>query len=126
MRRDTLHNQNTGAYQQPATDSTRTKMADKALTMDAVNPNIRDMEYAVRGPIVARATELEKELAKGANKPFTSVMKANIGDCHATSQTPITFIRQVLSLFYQMPSRNWTRFAKKSRFSFTGLLYVTH
>ncbi|XP_062605975.1 alanine aminotransferase 1-like, partial [Saccostrea cucullata] len=98
MRRDTLHNQNTGAYQQPATDSTRTKMADRALTMDDVNPNIRDMEYAVRGPIVARATELEKELAKGANKPFTSVMKANIGDCHATSQTPITFIRQVLSL----------------------------
>lgn len=73
-------------------------MADKVLTMDSINPNIVKMEYAVRGPIVARATELEKELANGANKPFTSVMKANIGDCHATGQTPITFIRQVLSV----------------------------
>lgn len=53
-------------------------MADKVLTMDSVNPNIVQMEYAVRGPIVARATELEKELANGANKPFTSVMKANM------------------------------------------------
>ena len=34
----------------------------KVLTMDTMNPHIKVMEYAVRGPIVARATELEKEL----------------------------------------------------------------
>lgn len=31
-------------------------------------------------------------------KPFNEVIKANIGDCHAMGQTPITFIRQVLAL----------------------------
>lgn len=31
-------------------------------------------------------------------KPFTEVIKANIGDAQAMGQKPITFIRQVLSL----------------------------
>ncbi|KAK3102619.1 hypothetical protein FSP39_012706 [Pinctada imbricata] len=68
------------------------------LSMDNVNPNVRDMEYAVRGPIVARATQLEKDLLAGANKPFSKVLKANIGDCHATGQSPNTFIRRVVAL----------------------------
>ncbi|KAJ3616969.1 hypothetical protein MTP99_014363 [Tenebrio molitor] len=37
-------------------------------------------------------------LLKGVKKPFTEVIKANIGDCHAMGQVPITFIRQVLAL----------------------------
>lgn len=32
---------------------------------------------------------------QGAKKPFTNVIKANIGDAHAMGQKPITFIRQV-------------------------------
>lgn len=70
----------------------------KVLTMKTINPRAKEMEYAVRGPIVTRAVELGKELAAGAQKPFTSVLQANIGDCHATGQTPITFIRQVVAL----------------------------
>ena len=31
-------------------------------------------------------------------KPFERVIRANIGDCHATGQKPITFIRQVMAL----------------------------
>ena len=38
------------------------KTGPKILTMESLNPNIRVMEYAVRGPIVARAAEIEKEL----------------------------------------------------------------
>ena len=34
----------------------------KVLTMETLNPNIKSMEYAVRGPIVIRAAEIEKEL----------------------------------------------------------------
>lgn len=68
------------------------------LTMKTVNPRAKEMEYAVRGPIVTRAVNLGKELAAGANKPFTKVLQANIGDCHATGQSPITFIRQVVAL----------------------------
>ncbi|KAL1128921.1 hypothetical protein AAG570_013455 [Ranatra chinensis] len=56
------------------------------------------MEYAVRGPLVIRASEIEKELQEGVKKPFKEVIKANIGDCHAMGQVPITFIRQVLAL----------------------------
>ncbi|VDM57922.1 unnamed protein product [Angiostrongylus costaricensis] len=55
------------------------------------------MQYAVRGPIVIRAVEIEKELEKGVSKPFKNVIKANIGDAHAMGQKPITFIRQVLA-----------------------------
>lgn len=69
----------------------------KVLTTESINPQVVTMQYAVRGPIVIRAVELEKELANGAQKPFKNVIKANIGDAHAMGQTPITFIRQVLA-----------------------------
>jgi len=36
---------------------------------------------------------------QGVEKPFKEVLKANIGDCHAMGQKPITFIRQV-QLYY--------------------------
>ncbi|XP_060535868.1 alanine aminotransferase 1-like [Cylas formicarius] len=72
--------------------------ASPCLAMDNLNPNIKVMEYAVRGPLVTRAGEIEKELEQGVKKPFTEVIKANIGDCHAMGQVPLTFIRQVLAL----------------------------
>lgn len=34
----------------------------KVLTIDSINPQVKTMEYAVRGPIVIRAVEIEKEL----------------------------------------------------------------
>ncbi|KAM3593472.1 uncharacterized protein V6R79_013645 [Siganus canaliculatus] len=70
----------------------------KVLTVDNMNPNVKRVEYAVRGPIVQRAVQIEKELKEGAKKPFTEVIKANIGDAHAMGQKPITFLRQVLAL----------------------------
>ncbi|XP_013787751.1 alanine aminotransferase 2-like [Limulus polyphemus] len=73
-------------------------MACKTVTLDNMNPNIIKMEYAVRGPLVIRAREIEKELERGIKKPFSEVIKGNIGDCQAMGQKPITFIRQVLTL----------------------------
>ncbi|XP_061879650.1 alanine aminotransferase 2-like isoform X1 [Entelurus aequoreus] len=70
----------------------------KVLTIDTMNPTVKMVEYAVRGPIVQRAVELEKELSEGRKKPFHEVIKANIGDAHAMGQQPITFFRQVLAL----------------------------
>ncbi|KZC08802.1 PREDICTED: alanine aminotransferase 1 [Dufourea novaeangliae] len=70
----------------------------KVLTEDNVFTNLRKMEYAVRGPLLIRALEIEKELQKGAKKPFKEVIKANVGDAHAMGQQPITFLRQVLTL----------------------------
>jgi alanine transaminase len=40
------------------------------------------MEYAVRGPIVARAAEIDAEIKNGANKPFDKVLPAN-NDLHS-------------------------------------------
>lgn len=38
------------------------KMSTKVLTLDSMNPNVIKMEYAVRGPLVIRAGEIEKEI----------------------------------------------------------------
>jgi len=43
--------------------------ASRVLTMDTLNPHVRAMEYAVRGPIVVRAAEIEKELQKVRHTP---------------------------------------------------------
>lgn len=66
--------------------------------MENINPHVKKMEYAVRGPIVIRAGEIEQDLKKGVGKPFADVIRANIGDCHAVGQKPLTFIRQVVAL----------------------------
>lgn len=34
----------------------------KVLTLDTMNPHVKRVEYAVRGPIVQRAMQIEKEL----------------------------------------------------------------
>jgi aspartate/methionine/tyrosine aminotransferase len=55
-----------------------------------VNQNIIEMEYAVRGPIPARASELKKQ--------GRSIIFCNIGNPQALGQQPITHYRQILSL----------------------------
>jgi len=69
----------------------------KVLTVDSMNPHVKNIEYAVRGPIVIRAGEIEKDLKSGEKKSFTHVTRANIGDCHATGQEPLTFLRMVVA-----------------------------
>lgn len=67
------------------------------LNVNNVNQNIRRLEYAVRGPLVLRADQLSRELKQGIKKPFKSVIGANIGDCQAMNQRPITFFRQTIA-----------------------------
>jgi len=90
--------------------------ATKFLTMQNLSPAVKNVQYAVRGKIVIRAGEIENELKqvkksyftckfslklnnyfqqKGVKKPFERVIRANIGDCHATGQKPLTYLRQV-------------------------------
>lgn len=56
----------------------------------AVNRNIMEMEYAVRGPIPQRAVELRNQ--------GMQTIPCNIGNPQALGQNPLTFYRQVLSL----------------------------
>lgn len=47
--------------------TTRTMASQAAgptLTLDNMNPHVKIMEYAVRGPLLIRAGEIEKELEK--------------------------------------------------------------
>ncbi|XP_026884088.2 alanine aminotransferase 2 [Electrophorus electricus] len=74
------------------------QIREKTLTMETLNPQVKAVEYAVRGPIVIKAGEIERYLQEGGKKPFTEVIKANIGDAHAMGQQPITFLRQVVAL----------------------------
>lgn len=41
----------------------------KVLTLDTMNPAVKKVEYAVRGPIVQRAVELERELSEVCEGP---------------------------------------------------------
>ncbi|CAF93240.1 unnamed protein product, partial [Tetraodon nigroviridis] len=71
------------------------RLREKTLTMATLNPQVKAVEYAVRGPIVSKAGDIERELQQGVKQPFGEVIKANIGDAHAMGQQPITFVRQV-------------------------------
>jgi aspartate/methionine/tyrosine aminotransferase len=51
---------------------------------------VLDTEYAVRGPIVARAQELERQ--------GREIIYCNIGNPQALEQKPLTYVRQVLAL----------------------------
>src|SRR4030095_1079040 len=60
------------------------------ISIKDLNPNLLNAEYAVRGPIVIRAQELEKQGKK--------IIYCNVGNPQALGQKPITYIRQILSL----------------------------
>ncbi|KXK44618.1 MAG: aminotransferase [Chlorobi bacterium OLB5] len=60
------------------------------ISIKDLNPHLLSAEYAVRGPIVIRAQELEKEGKK--------IIYCNIGNPQALKQKPLTYIRQILSL----------------------------
>ena len=60
------------------------------VTHSDLNPNLLEAEYAVRGPIVQRAQQLEQEGRK--------IIYCNIGNPQALKQRPLSYIRQILSL----------------------------
>lgn len=49
------------------------------MTEDTLNPQIKEMAYAVRGEIVIKAGEHEAALARGEKRPFKQVISCNIG-----------------------------------------------
>lgn len=65
-------------------------MTTSTILPIVVNQNILEMEYAVRGPIPQRAAELGKQGMK--------IIPCHIGNPQALGQTPLTYVRQVLSL----------------------------
>lgn len=74
---------------------TITEPYEKALTIQTMNPLIKNVEYAVRGQLAIRAEELRQELAEGKEYPFDRIVNCNIGNPQQLNQQPITFFRQV-------------------------------
>ena len=61
-----------------------------SLTLQDVSHAVRETQYAVRGAIVARASELERQGRR--------IIYCNIGNPQSLGQNPLTFVRQVLAL----------------------------
>lgn len=51
--------------------------AKNKLKLDSINPNIVKMEYVVRGPLLARAHEIEKELKQVNIAMFLPALKGD-------------------------------------------------
>jgi hypothetical protein len=62
-------------------------MARKPLDYEELNENVKRVQYAVRGELYLRASELQKEGKK--------IIFTNVGNPHALGQKPLTFPRQV-------------------------------
>ncbi|HTR81815.1 MAG TPA: aminotransferase class I/II-fold pyridoxal phosphate-dependent enzyme, partial [Bacteroidota bacterium] len=60
------------------------------LSKKNINLNLLKAEYAVRGPVVDRAQQLEEQGRK--------ITYCNIGNPQALKQKPLTYLRQILSL----------------------------
>ena len=60
------------------------------IQLKDIGKAVLETEYAVRGPIVARAQELEHE--------GREIIYCNIGNPQALEQKPLTYLRQVLAL----------------------------
>ncbi|KAI0037030.1 transaminase [Vararia minispora EC-137] len=73
----------------------------RPLTIDRLNPAIRNVEYAVRGELAIKA-EAHREKLKEPDHglPFDKVISSNIGNPQqrGLDQPPITFVRQVAAL----------------------------
>ncbi|CAN6934732.1 hypothetical protein YC2023_079987 [Brassica napus] len=65
-------------------------MSLKALDYESLNENVKNCQYAVRGELYLRASELQKEGKK--------IIFTNVGNPHALGQKPLTFPRQVVAL----------------------------
>ena len=72
----------------------------RSLSIDNINPHVKEAKYAVRGELATRSETYRARLQKGGDKelPFDKVISANIGNPQQLGQKPITFFRQVLSL----------------------------
>ncbi|KAK4263142.1 hypothetical protein QN277_028602 [Acacia crassicarpa] len=65
-------------------------MPPRPLDFESINENVKRAQYAVRGELYLRASELQKEGKK--------IIFTNVGNPHALGQRPLTFPRQVVAL----------------------------
>ena len=70
----------------------------RALTVESLNPSIKNVQYAVRGELAIKAEAYRVQLQEQSGSlPFDKVISSNIGNPQqkGLDQPPITFVRQV-------------------------------
>ena len=78
----------------------------KRLNLNTISPDLKRMEYAVRGSVVIAADKINDQLQKNAGQfPFDHIVYTNIGNPQAIGQRPLTWPRQVLALV-DLPNEN--------------------
>jgi alanine transaminase len=75
----------------------------RPLTVESLNPSVKNVQYAVRGELAIKAeayrVQLQESQRSGSKSqlPFDKVISSNIGNPQqkGLDQPPITFVRQV-------------------------------
>src|SRR5512142_803141 len=70
--------------------ATPRRMESVTVKLNDLGKGVLETEYAVRGPVVARAQDLERQ--------GREIIYCNIGNPQALEQKPLTYLRQVLAL----------------------------
>jgi hypothetical protein len=83
----------------PPQQRTKPGRGVKALSLNTIHQNVKDVQYAVRGELATKADVYQQKIAKGETDGlgFDKVVTANIGNPQqkGLDQKPITFWRQV-------------------------------
>lgn len=73
----------------------------RVLTHQSLPSTITNFQYAVRGVLLQRAEELERQLASGKhNLPFDHIVYCNIGNPQQLGQKGLTWIAQGIAFLY--------------------------
>lgn len=70
----------------------------KVLTIDTMNPKVKKVEYAVRGPIVQRALELERELSEVCTTD--RLISVSVPTVYFSLIQRVTYAREIVFAFY--------------------------
>ena len=62
----------------------------KVLTGETIGSHVKNAEYAVRGDVVIKASEMEEKMKAGFKFPFNEFTACNIGNPQYLGQKPIT------------------------------------
>lgn len=88
------------------------------------NTSLLDVYF--KSPYLEVFTWLNFFSLKGVTKPFSEVIKANIGDAHAMGQQPITFLRQVTKIGCVILNNICDTNILKSRLLQFAVLFFSH
>ncbi|PFH37681.1 putative aminotransferase [Besnoitia besnoiti] len=93
-----------GSIEEKEAENGGRRSPQPTLTLLSLSKRIVDCKYAVRGPIVRRALQLQKGLKTEPNSfPFKKLIHVNTGDPQGLGQLPISYYRKVMACVMYPP-----------------------